>query len=107
MSELQSITSVIRDFEFFAVEKWQIASDRSGSGNTANIGSINHIEDIKNGRGMFSKLGEEWFDDYWMNYKKIVTKDKNGHPKTISNLKDFVEYRKGDAKLIVPRKIKK
>jgi len=19
---------------------------------------------------MFSKLGEEWFDDYWMNYKK-------------------------------------
>ena len=35
--ELRSITSVIKDFEFFVAEKWKIASDKSGSGNTANI----------------------------------------------------------------------
>jgi len=47
--ELQSISSVIGDFQFFVAEKWQIASDKSGSGNTANIGSITKIEDILNG----------------------------------------------------------
>lgn len=66
---LHSIASVARNFHFFVIEKWKIASDKGGSGNTANIGSINNIEDIINGRGMFSKLGENWFDDYWMNYK--------------------------------------
>ena len=61
--QLDSIRSVIRDFQFFAVEKWRIASDKRGSGNTANIGSINKIADILSGNGMFSKLGEKWFDD--------------------------------------------
>jgi len=35
VGELQSITSVITDFQFFIAEKWRIASDKSGSGNTA------------------------------------------------------------------------
>lgn len=56
--EIDSIESVIRDLELFVVEKWRIASDKSGSGNTANIGSINHIGDMKAGNGMFHKLGE-------------------------------------------------
>jgi hypothetical protein len=63
IEQLKSIPSVVRNFDFFIAEKWRIASDKSGSGNTANIGSINNIEDIKNEHGMFSKLGEEWFDD--------------------------------------------
>ena len=58
LNELQSITSVIKDFQFLVTEKWQIASDKSGSGNTANIGSINNIKDIISGHGLFSKLGE-------------------------------------------------
>lgn len=102
--ELQSIVSVIGDFEFFVSEKWRIASDKSGSGNTANIGSINNIEDIKNGRGIFSKLGEEWFDDYWMNYKKITVPDGKGGTKRISRLDEFVRYRNGDMSLIVPKR---
>jgi len=52
LDNLQSIVSVIKDFEFFVQEKWKIASDRSGSGNTANIGSIDHIPDIVAGHGM-------------------------------------------------------
>jgi hypothetical protein len=101
IDELKSITSVVKNFRFFAAEKWKIASDKGGSGNTANIGSIKSIADIVDGRGMFSKLGESWFDDYWMNYGKITVKGKKGITKKISNLADFVKYRKGDASLIV------
>ncbi len=61
--QLQEIPSVISDFEFFAQEKWKIASDKSGSGNTANIGSINYITDILQGNGVFANLGETWFDE--------------------------------------------
>lgn len=100
---LQSITSVIKNIQFFVAEKWRIASDKSGSGNTANIGSINNIEDIINGNGMFSRLGEDWFDDYWMNYRKITIPDGKGGTKKISNLRDFVKYRYGDTSLIVPK----
>jgi hypothetical protein len=103
LSNLRSITSVIKDFEFFVAEKWRIASDKSGSGNTANIGSIAKIEDILNGNGMFSRLGEQWFDDYWMNYGKIVTKAKDGKTRKITSLEEFVKYRGGDVGLIAPK----
>jgi hypothetical protein len=83
-------------------EKWKIASDKRGSGNTANIGSIKNIGRIVKGRGMFSKLGESWFDDYWMNYGKITIKDEKGETKKISRLVDFVNYRQGNASLVVP-----
>ena len=103
LEELHSIASVIKDFQFFVAEKWSIASDKSGSGNTANIGSINKISDILSGQGMFSRLGEKWFDDYWMNYGKITIADDSGSTKKITNLKDFVIYRGGDTRLIVPK----
>lgn len=103
-NQLQSIASVIHNFQFFVAEKWQIASDKSGSGNTANIGSINHIADILEGNGMFAKLGEAWFDDYWMNYHKITIPDGRGGTKKISSLREFVQYRNGDVNLIVPRR---
>jgi hypothetical protein len=100
IDDLKSITSVIKDFQFFVQEKWKLASHRSGSGNTANIGSITFIPDILEGKGPFSVLGEEWFDDYWMNYKKI-TITKGSKTKLISTLEEFVTYRKGDLDQIV------
>jgi hypothetical protein len=103
LEKLHSITSVISKIQFFVAEKWRIASDKGGSGNTANIGSIQRIECILAGNGMFSKLGEEWFDDYWMNYGRITTKVKSGEIKKITSLEDFVRYRGGDTSLIVPR----
>jgi hypothetical protein len=54
VESLRSITSVIKDFQFFVCEKWQLASDRQGSGNTANIGSITAIDDILKGNGIFA-----------------------------------------------------
>lgn len=102
LDQLQSITSVISNLQFFVAEKWQIASDKRGSGNTANIGSIRKIEDILKGQGMFSRLGEEWFDDYWMNFGKITIKDSTtGKTTKITSLEEFVKYRQGDTSLIV------
>lgn len=92
VKNLKSITSVIKDFDFFAAEKWRISSDKQGSGNTANIGSIIDIDDLRNGNGIFSKLGEEWFDEYWINYGS-ATMVKDGKPIKITNLKDFLEFK--------------
>ncbi len=103
LEDLGSIGSVIRDFQFFVQEKWKIAGDRSGSGNTANIGSVTRIDDIVSGNGMFSLLGEDWFDDYWMNYGSITIRYESGETRTIRNLADFVKYRGGDETRIVPK----
>jgi hypothetical protein len=72
LGELQDIVSVIQDFRFLLREKWEIANDKPGSGNTKNIGSIRNINDLIHGKGPFSPYGEAVFDDYWMNY---LTKD--------------------------------
>ena len=72
IDQLQSISSVVKDFDFFIQEKYKIAIDRPGSGNTKNIGSATNIKKLKNGTGPFSKLGLKIFDDYWVNY---MTKD--------------------------------
>jgi len=107
LSQLCSITSVINDLHFFVAEKWKIASDNQGSSNTANIGSIVKIADLESGNGVFSRLGESWFDDYWMNYGKITVTNEEGKTKKITNLVDFVTYRKGDVNLIVKKDGKK
>jgi len=92
VDNLKSIVSVIKDFEFFVAPKWKIASDSQGSGNTANIGSIKDIEDLKKGNGVFSKLGEKWFDEYWMNYG-TATMIKDGKTIKITNIWDFLEFK--------------
>lgn len=68
VEELKNIQSVAHDFEFLLQEKWRIATDRPGSGNTKNIGSVNNISDLINGKGAFASLGKNIFDHYWMNY---------------------------------------
>ncbi|NCD42848.1 MAG: restriction endonuclease [Bacteroidia bacterium] len=98
VDKLVAITSVIQDFDFFVAEKWKIASDSRGSGNTANIGSIKKIEDLKNENGAFSQLGEEWFDEYWINYD-VATMVKDGKTTSITNIYDFLEF-KGRTDLI-------
>lgn len=92
VKNLKSITSVIKDFDFFAAEKWKIASDKQGSGNTANIGSTLSIDDLRNENGVFSQLGEEWFDEYWINFGS-ATMVKEGKTTKIANLKDFLEFK--------------
>ncbi len=93
ISKLKDISPVIKDFIFFAEEKWKIASDKAGSGNTANIGSIRKIDDILTGNGVFVKAGNELFDDYWVNYGKLEILQKNGEIKKLSSFVDYLEYR--------------
>lgn len=102
LNELQSISSVIRDFQFFVAEKWEVASDKQGSSNTANIGSLTKVDDILNGNGVFKNLGEAWFDDYWMNYGKITITTPGGKVKKITLLREYLAYRGLDSALANP-----
>ncbi len=92
IKHLKSITSVIKDFDFFVAEKWEIANETEGSKNTANIGSITNIDDLKNCNGIFANLGERWFDEYWINYG-LATMVKDGITIKITKLKDFLEFK--------------
>ena len=93
IKDLDKIKSVIQNLTLFFVEKYKIASDSSGSGNTANIGSIKNIDDIINERGIFASLGEEVFDDYWINYGQIYITTTMGKTKPITKLKEYLAYR--------------
>lgn len=93
LDELESIESVIKDFKFFVQPKYKIASASPGSGNTKNIGSINNIDKLVNGEGVFSTLGEEIYDDYWMYF---LTKDMAKAleiKRPYTNLKSYLEYK--------------
>lgn len=92
IDEIETIPAVIKDFLFFAEEKWKIASDKGGSGNTANIGSIQKIDDILSGNGVFAKAGEELFDDYWANFGKMEVL-VNGKRKKLSSFDEYLKYR--------------
>lgn len=90
---IENIPSVIYNFTFFAEEKWRIASDKGGSGNTANIGSIQNISDILNGNGVFAKAGEEIFDDYWVNFGRMKISDTTGKYKNLSSFSEYLRYK--------------
>lgn len=93
LDELENISSVIRDFQFFVQPKYKIASATPGSGNTKNIGSITHLDKLINGQGVFATLGEEVYNDYWMFY---LTKDMAKAleiPRPYINLKTYLEYK--------------
>jgi hypothetical protein len=68
LNDLPNIASVVNNFTFLLQEKWRIASDRLGSGNTKNIGSVRDVHSLVEGKGMFFAHGQAVFDDYWMNY---------------------------------------
>ena len=93
LRDIKKIPSVIKDFQFFAQPKYRIAASRPGSGNTKNIGSTARIDHLLNGAGVFAKLGEEVYDDYWMFY---LTKDMANAldiERPYTNLKTYLEYK--------------
>ena len=84
----------MKNFQFFVQEKWKIATDRPGSGNTKNIGSITCINDLISGNGPFSTLGEDVFDDYWMYYLTSDMAKKVELPKPYySNLSEYKHFK--------------
>jgi hypothetical protein len=93
LSELENIESVINNFEFFVQPKYKIASASPGSGNTKNIGSTNKIETLINGKGIFSELGEDVYNDYWMYYLTVDMAKALEIPRPYTNLKTYLEYK--------------
>jgi len=94
LNDLRNITSVIKDFTFFVQEKYRIAADRPGSGNTKNIGSLTNIDKLINGRGIFAELGEDIFDDYWKYYlTKDMAKAADSEP-PYKNITEYKEYKR-------------
>lgn len=97
LEQLDEITSVIKNFCFFVREKWEIAIDRPGSGNTKNIGSVNRIDDLLNGKGVFSELGEDIFNDYWMYYLTADMARKAELPKPYyTNIAEYKKFKNID-----------
>ena len=92
LEQLEDVVSVVKNFRFFVQEKWKIATDRPGSGNTKNIGSVSYIEDLVNGRGIFSNLGEDVFNDYWQYYLTADMAKKAELPKPY--YRNISEYKK-------------
>lgn len=95
LEDLKNITSVVKDFVFFVQEKYKIATDRPGSGNTKNIGSVVKIDELINGKGPFARLGEDVFDDYWMFYlTKDMAKAVELKDSPYRNLREYMQYKK-------------
>jgi hypothetical protein len=77
------------DVEWFVQEKYKIAGDSPGSGNTANIGSFrsNSINDFRDGNGPFASHGEEVFRDYWANFGRKASE------RPYSNFSEYQAWR--------------
>jgi hypothetical protein len=95
LDDLQNIASVVKNFCFFVQEKYRIAVDRPGSGNTKNIGSVREIDKLIHGKGPFSELAEDIFDDYWMYYlTRDMAKAIDLDEPPYKNLKEYKQYKK-------------
>lgn len=93
LKDIQKIPSVIKDFQFFAQPKYRIAAARPGSGNTKNIGSTTGVAQLVDGSGVFAKLGEEVYDDYWMFYLTNDMAKALDIERPYTNLKTYLEYK--------------
>ncbi len=93
LEQLRNIQSVAHDFVFLFQEKWRIAKDGPGSGNTKNIGSINNIEDLVNGTGVFAPYSKKTFDHYWMNYFTSDMAQAIDSDVPYRNLKEYLTWR--------------
>lgn len=97
LENFTEIQSVVKNFDFFIQEKWKIALDRPGSGNTKNIGSEVEIAKLKSGNGLFKRKfgnnGKKVFDDYWMNYEtKDMAKAVERDAPRFKNIETFLEW---------------
>jgi len=94
ISSLDKIIAPIRNVEVIVWQKWQLASDRPGSGNTANICSVRSLDALRKGQGTFTKFGEKGediFEDYWRNFDWK-------QPRKYTNLNSYLAWRKPQSK---------
>ncbi len=77
------------DVKYFIQEKYKIAGDKPGSGNTENIGSFHtkNFSNLKDGKGPFSTLGVDIFDLYWKYYPKYRSNERH-----YTSLNEFLNW---------------
>ncbi|RLC66919.1 MAG: hypothetical protein DRI48_03620, partial [Chloroflexi bacterium] len=97
LERLSDIMPPIRDIEIFIHEKWRVANDRPGSGNTRNIGSITDLAALREGIGPFVRLGEEGeviFNEYWQQYmNRDMARAAELSAPPFRNLREYLRYR--------------
>ncbi|KWA84025.1 hypothetical protein WL29_21915 [Burkholderia ubonensis] len=94
VSELDRVPLPLKNIHSFVQEKWRIAGDKPGSGNTSNIGSIEgplHV--FEQGLGVFASDAE--FLAYWRNYN-------SAGDKRYSNLAGFQAWCRDTEPVLVP-----
>ncbi len=74
---------------YFMEEKYKIAGDKPGSGNTENIGSVStrDFSVFVKGEGPFSELGQDVYDIYWKYYPKYRAAEK-----PYTSLEEFLNW---------------
>ncbi|MGH7964133.1 MAG: type II restriction endonuclease [Candidatus Binatia bacterium] len=97
LDKLAVVPAAIHDIELIFYEKWRIASDQPGSGNTKNIGPVGDLVTLRNGMGIFTNLrqrGENIFNNYWMNYlTNDMARAAELQQPLYRNLHEYLEYR--------------
>lgn len=91
LQQVELVPRVIYNLKVFAEYKYKIASDRPGSGNTKNIGSVRRVEQLLTGSGPFANLGEQVFDDYWMHYQ--TRSMAGGKRPAYTNLQEYLKWK--------------
>ena len=89
LADRNNIVCPYKNVKYFIQEKYKIAGDKPGSGNTENLGSFStrNFTDIKDGKGPFSELGIDVFDLYWKYYPKYRAPQKE-----YTSLEEFLEW---------------
>lgn len=91
LESMDKIIAPVKNVEVVIWQKWQIASDRPGSGDTANIGSSMTLEALRKGQGIFTQFGDkgkDTFEDYWRNYDWKA-------PRKYTNLSGYQTWKNG------------
>lgn len=88
-AERYNINIPYHEVKYFIQEKYKIAGDKPGSGNTENIGSFktNNFEELKHGMGLFATLGQDVYDLYWKYYPKYRAVEKE-----YTSLEEFLKW---------------
>lgn len=94
IDEFEDIEPAIEDIEVIIQEKWRIASERPGSGNTANIGSVTNLRILRDGTGPFVRYGQAVFLDYWRNFITQGEARKLGQEQPFRNIDEYLDWRK-------------
>lgn len=97
LNSFAKIQSVVKNFDLFIQEKWRIAIDRPGSGNTKNIGSEVIVNNLKSGNGLFvrefGKNAKQAFNNYWTTYEtKSMAKEVGRDIPLFNNIASYRDW---------------